>query len=350
MKKKTVLITGTGGRSVGAGILYALLHADPKVLHRWNVISADASPFAWGLYKTKCSLLLPFASDRNYIRKLKRAIQEHKVDAVIPGTNQEVEVISNNKDKLSDITVITNRKKLIPLMMDKFKLQATMNKMGISFIETRPLSEWKFTVRKYGFPVIVKPATNSGASRGLHLVGNEDEMKQLLCDTDKESCPCVQPYIGTPEDEYTVGVITDRDGSLIDSIVIKRKLTGLSLLHSRKIKNCTHAISTGYSQGFVIKHRAIQEFCENLALKLGSIGPLNIQLRMHNKKPYVFELHPRFSGTTPIRADVGFNEVDILLRNFLYGEKFSRLNYKYDVAAIRAFEHVIVPIKKIKKK
>ncbi len=58
----------------------------------------------------------------------------------------------------------------------------------------------------------------------------------------------------------------------------------------------------------------------------------------------MFDIHPRFSGTTPIRASVGFNEPDLLLRNHLFDECFGRLAYIDDVAAIRAFEHVLVPI------
>ena len=110
---------------------------------------------------------------------------------------------------------------------------------------------------------------------------------------------------------------------------MKRKLIGLSLLTSRKIGNKNAAISTGYSQGFFVKDREAQDFCEKLASDLGSMGPLNIQLRKSKGKIYVFEIHPRFSGTTPCRADVGFNEPDILLRNHLLGHKFGRLDYQY---------------------
>jgi carbamoyl-phosphate synthase large subunit len=49
-----------------------------------------------------------------------------------------------------------------------------------------------------------------------------------------------------------------------------------------------------------------------------------------------------------MRADVGFNEVDLLLRNHLFEEEFDRIPYMYDVAVIRAFEHVVVPIDKLK--
>jgi carbamoyl-phosphate synthase large subunit len=123
-------------------------------------------------------------------------------------------------------------------------------------------------------------------------------------------------------------------------------LAGLSLLTARSIAERRVALSTGYSQGFIIKNAEIQSFCERLAVQLDSRGPLNIQLRLDRgtRKPLVFEIHPRFSGTTPIRADVGFNEVDVLLRNLLFGESFGRFNYRTNVAAIRAFEHVIVPV------
>jgi carbamoyl-phosphate synthase large subunit len=126
--------------------------------------------------------------------------------------------------------------------------------------------------------------------------------------------------------------------------VIRRKLMGLSLLDVKTHGGRRAAVSTGVSQGFVVRDPEIQNFCEELAAKLGSRGPLNLQLRVHDGRIYVFEIHPRFSGTTPIRASAGFNEPDLLLRDALFGERFGRLPYTADVAAIRAFEHVLVPI------
>jgi carbamoyl-phosphate synthase large subunit len=76
-------------------------------------------------------------------------------------------------------------------------------------------------------------------------------------------------------------------------------------------------------------------------------GPANIQCRLVGDEVKVFEVHPRFSGTTSIRAMVGFNEPDILIRNYLFNESFDRLNYQTNVAAIRAFQNLIVPISEI---
>ncbi|MCS6955488.1 MAG: ATP-grasp domain-containing protein, partial [Candidatus Calescibacterium sp.] len=196
----------------------------------------------------------------------------------------------------------------------------------------------------------VKPTTNSGGSKGVWICLNEKEILEYLNENlSNIDNICVQPYIGDENSEFTVGVLSDKNGKIIDSIVMQRKLIGLSLHTQRKFENKNFAISTGYSQGFIVKDSFIQDFCEKVAAKLESKGPLNIQLRTDKNtgKIYIFEIHPRFSGTTPIRADVGFNEVDIFLRNVLFDEKFGRLNYQYNVAAIRAFQHVIVPIEKM---
>lgn len=345
--KKNILVTGTGGRSVGSGILHSLLYSDRNVAERWNVIATDADPFAWGLYKAQAGEVLPPALHPAYIEAVLKVVKKHSIDAIVPGTEIEGDVLLKNKDALKGVPLISNRKELYPLMMDKFATRDMLKEMGEHYIETLPLTQWKEIVDKYGFPIIVKPTRGTGGSKGLHIVADEKELEAVMPFINETTCPCVQPYIGNGEEEYTVGVLTDKEGQLIDSIVMKRKLIGLSLLESKKIAAQSFSISTGYSQGYIVKHAKIQEFCEALALKLNSVGPINIQLRIHNNEIYVFEIHPRFSGTTPIRADVGFNEVDILLRNHFYGEKFSRLDYQYDVAAIRAFQHVIIPIKEM---
>jgi carbamoyl-phosphate synthase large subunit len=141
-----------------------------------------------------------------------------------------------------------------------------------------------------------------------------------------------------------VGVLIDRDGELIDSIVLHRKLVGLSLGLSRVIDGRSYMLSTGYSQGIIETHPQVAEVCEALAKEIGIRGPANIQLRLDDDEAKIFEVHPRFSGTTSIRAECGFNEPDVLIGSFLLGQGSGRIHYQRDVAAIRAFQSVIVPI------
>jgi carbamoyl-phosphate synthase large subunit len=232
-------------------------------------------------------------------------------------------------------------------MLNKFATTLKLTELGLPIIPTFKVTDWKNALTRFGFPMIVKPTRATGGSKGVTLCATETELQTVLNNLPPNSSYCIQPLIGTEEDEYTVGILSDKSGSLIDSIVMKRKLVGLSLLDTKKVGDTTFSISTGYSQGYFIKHTMIQDFCEQLAISITSRGPLNIQLRIHKGEIYVFEIHPRFSGTTTMRADVGFNEPDVLLRNYLFNEEFGRLNYQTDVAVIRAFEHVVVPINKM---
>ncbi len=341
--KKNILVTAVGGRSVGSGIVHALTRTSEAVKNRWNVISSDADSFAWGLYKTQQSTLLPLGSSTDYLKALYEVITKYNIDAIIPGSEPEVNLLTKIRAQLP-VPVIGNSFELMPLMMNKFKTMEKLKELGLKLIETYPIADWERAVADYKFPFIIKPTVGTGGSKGLHFVFSVSEIETILPTLSQDACYCIQPYVGSGDDEYTVGVLSDNEGKIIDSIVMHRKLLGLSLLDSKKHNGIPYSISTGYSQGFFIKHAKIQNFCENLAMQLKSKGPLNIQLRTDGDDIYVFEIHPRFSGTSTMRADVGFNEPDILLRNILFNENFDRLNYQYNVAVIRAFEHVIVPI------
>jgi len=62
--------------------------------------------------------------------------------------------------------------------------------------------------------------------------------------------------------------------------------------------------------------------CEKIALALGARGAINIQCRVSGQKVFPFEINPRFSGTTSLRAMVGYNEPDVLIRNHVLKESF----------------------------
>ena len=341
--KARILVTGVGGRSVGAGILHALMRVDDTVRGRWEIVATDADPFSWGLYVADHKELVPMASEPGYLDRVKELITVYGLAAVIPGTEPEAALLAAHRDELP-VPVIANDARLMPLMMDKSQTEAKLRELGLSFIPSYPWDRREEAVSEFGFPLIVKPARETGGSRGVHLVINRKELAALTPFVRAECQPIIQPYIGDANAEYTVGVLSDKSGNLIDSIVIHRKLVGLSLLDSKSCGEEILAVSTGISQGYVIRNQEIQEFCEDLAKSLDSRGPLNIQLRVHDSNMLVFEIHPRFSGTTPVRASAGFNEPDVLLRNHLYGEEFSRLSYRENLMAIKAIEHVLVPM------
>jgi carbamoyl-phosphate synthase large subunit len=351
MKRRRVLVTGTGGRSVGAGVLHALTRTgDAAIAKRWEVVAASADPYSFGLYLTERRAILPLASAPDYLDRLSEVIDRHAIVAVLPGTEVEMARLAQAGGKLGPARIVANRPELMPLMLDKRELAARLGEMGVATPATAPATTLESFVRQHGLPVILKPASGTGGSRGVKIITRKHQVDSAVREQGENLRGLiVQEYVGSQDSEFTVGVLTDATGALIDSIVLQRKLLGLSLLDSVRHEGREYAISTGYSQGFIVKNERVQSACERLALLLGSRGPLNVQLRIDGDRIVVFEIHPRFSGTTPIRADAGFNEPDLLLRNFLDGETFGRIGYRTNLVAIRAFEHVLVPFAEFEK-
>jgi carbamoyl-phosphate synthase large subunit len=60
-----------------------------------------------------------------------------------------------------------------------------------------------------------------------------------------------------------------------------------------------------------------------------------------NDKVYLFEINPRFSGTTSLRAMVGFNEPDLLIRKHILNEPI-KPNFSFQYAkVVRGLDEVV---------
>jgi carbamoyl-phosphate synthase large subunit len=339
--KICVLVTGVGGRSVGHQILHALMLTGEK----YKIVAADIDSFSYGLYQTNHHYVVPPAVSTHYLPAILKIIEREQVRVVLPGSEIEVGVLAHARNALDAMgcMLVASPTDVINATSNKLVLQGWLECNGFGVPRSSTAENWKTLVSIVGFPIIAKPATMSGGSRGVAILKDEEEVSSYLSGIalTPNSIIC-QEYVGDTDSEYTVGVLVSKHGTIIDSIVIHRKLIGLSLATSRNINGRSYGISTGYSQGFVERHELLQHFCENLALRLGARGPLNIQCRVSGQEIKVFEVHPRFSGTTSIRADVGFNEPDVMIRHFVFDEEFQQLGYRSNVAVIRAFQTAVV--------
>ena len=87
--------------------------------------------------------------------------------------------------------------------------------------------------------------------------------------------------------------------------------------------------------------------CEAIALALGARSAINIQLRFVDGKAVIFEINPRYSGTSSFRAIVGYNEPDVMIRKHLLGETIEP-GFPYEEGVIlRGLDEVFVPAKEL---
>jgi len=339
-----VLVTGVGSSGVGLGILQAAIKAG------YETYATDITPYSIGLLRARKGFVVPYANEPDYLRSIRKICKRNAIRVVVPGSEPELFRLSLEQPRLQreGILLIANDHEIIRACRDKWLLFHEFRKKGVPCPDSALPAKYSEFRKKHGFPMLLKQRTGTG-SRNLFVL--KDNADYVLCAKRlvKEQIPfLLQEYVGTSSEEYTVGVVCRKDGSVIGSIAVHRLLEGLSIQQKVKAGQRMVAISTGISQGIVEENNEIQEQCERYATRLGITGPANFQGRMINGLFVVFELNARFSGTTPFRVEVGFNDVDLVIRDRL-GERVAKPHFRTGVVVLRSFENFFTSLDEIRR-
>lgn len=296
---KKILITGCGSL-VGQGIIKTILSINQK----FEIYGAEYITDTVGQYWVRKTYILPDILKKNFslnnwYSKIIKIIKLHKIDYLIPCLDYEIHIFNKIKSKIeknTKCTVIISSQEVIDICSDKWKTSEFLRKNNFIYPKSCLEKNIKSFIKKNRFPLIVKPRTSS-RSRNIFLVNNKKELKIALIKCPK---PIIQEYLFKKDNEYTCGVIIDPKKNLcLSSIVLKRNLKNGNTAKATLKKDKNNIL--------------IQDFIVKVAKKLKPFGPLNFQLCLTKKGPVIFEINPRFSGTTPLRNIFGINEVDILL-------------------------------------
>jgi carbamoyl-phosphate synthase large subunit len=334
-QKTIVMVTGVGGGGTGHELIKTLRLAD----HYW-IIGVDMTAASLGLSDVDESFLVPPASDPQYVNILLDICKRKRVMALFPGSEPELMILSKNRAMFSSISVFLpmNSVQVIERGLDKWATMTYLKDHGFPIPQTQLLKSADEIPGEFLLPAVVKPAVGGGGSNNTFLVQDIEELT-FACGylVRQGKIVLLQEYVGTPEDEYTVGVLNTLDGAFLGSIALRRDILG-GLSNRIKMPNRTGrrelsptlAISSGVSQGVIADFPEVRKACEAIADALQSQGPLNIQGRFVNGAWYTFEINPRFSGTSYMRALMGFNEPDLLICHHLLGQQIaSPVQYKF---------------------
>lgn len=319
-----VLVTAVAGGSIGEQICKALrlgrnayaLTATNTSMHLTSVVQPDHSA------------VLPSAISETYIPEILTLVKQRGIEFIIPGSEPELIVLSSNREAFSGsgARLLINSESVVSSCLDKLSTNRMLKEKGFAVPDTFSVKQpADLTKQEARFPCVVKSARGSGSAAAF-LAQTSGELQffvQYLMESG--AVPVVQEYIGDANNEFTVGVLHDPDGKLMGSVVIHRQiLSGLS--NRLRVPNRTSnsgageilALSSGITQGKIVDFPALRKQAESIAAAIGSTGPLNIQGRWDGKQFQPFEINPRFSGTTSVRAMIGFNEPEILINWHLH--------------------------------
>jgi carbamoyl-phosphate synthase large subunit len=198
-------------------------------------------------------------------------------------TEPELAVLGALIKERSDINWITAGEQVIAAGLDKLATAETIEKLGLPVPWTVPVNQG--LPRQY--PCILKNRLGSG-SRAVFIVKDEAEADYLS----KRFPDAIYQELLEPADrEVTCAVYRTKDGKVSTLQMLRRLVEG----------------TTGWAK--VINDDAISQLCKKLAEGLNLRGSMNVQLRITDEGPRVFEINPRISSTALMRHQLGFTDV-----------------------------------------
>lgn len=211
-------------------------------------------------------------------------IIENKIDVIIPGSDYDLAAFAQSRAALwaAGCKVIVSDYDLVLTCDDK--------RRTCQQLEYHNLPYPKYDVET--FPCFVKPR-NGSASRGARIAHTESDLPD-------------EPYVRQEileGDEYTCAVFCDIHGMPVGTFQAKRELKN----------GATY-------QADAVWDVEIHELLAEVGEKFKPFGPLNVQLKITERGPVIFELNCRCSGTTGMRAHFGYNEPEWMIRHFVLGE------------------------------
>jgi len=292
-----VAVTGAGA-VLGQGIIKSLKMAPCD----YEVVALDPNPLSPGLYWANSHRLIPMAKDHDYCAAIEAMLDVERPDAVLVGTDVELGIFARNRalwEARFGTRVVVSSPEIVAIADDKLATSRWLEANGLPFPTTAPGEagdEIEKLIALHGFPLIVKPRQGARAV-GVSLVHDRDGLRAAL---DGRQRLIVQQWAGPDDEEYTAGIICF-DDEVSASIVLRRDL---------RDGNTFRAYSDDYPDCVAYVRR--------VAKALQPYGPANLQFRRgHDGQFRLFEINARFSGTTPMRALLGFNEVHMVLQKLL---------------------------------
>lgn len=319
----TILVTGVGGP-----LGQAVVKAAQKSKWRCRIVGTDRTPLSVGFAWADEAHILPDCQKKDeYLQEITRLCNAHSVDLILPASESEIRVLAENAERLA---ATTNAK---PIVASPPILDVCFDKLETCrFLESHNLNRPQYAairdqqalqdlINTLGFPLLAKPCRGSG-SQGIFRVRSEEDLAYIQT---LERDYVIQELLMPDSEEYTVGVFTDCLGNQNHGICMRRDL----------------AAGNTY-RAWVTEHPAVLDQATRIVRSLGIVGPCNVQIRVTSRGAIPFEINPRFSGTTGMRAHFGYNEVEMTIRSYLLEEPLEPPQITYGTA-LRYWEETYLP-------
>ncbi|HEY6396489.1 MAG TPA: ATP-grasp domain-containing protein [Solirubrobacteraceae bacterium] len=258
-----VLLTGVGKRYdiVSAFAQHAI------------VVAADPSPLAPAQYAADHRYAVPRIDDAGYVPALRELCERHRVRAVVPLTDLDLEVLAVAREA-GELPAFVPDAEIAQATLDKYSTHLLLERLGLPTPPTVLPGEPVHT-----FPATVKPRWGSGA-RSIHRAADARAVEFFIEYIDEPTM--VQKLMDGPE--FSIDALSDLRGRCLNAIP-------RTMIESRGGESI---------KGTVIADRELIELGRRVVEALGVRGPCTIQaFRDKDVGLGITDVNTRFGGAFP---------------------------------------------------
>lgn len=345
-------IFNIGISCIGSGVGQSVINSLNLSRLPIKKIGLGTNPFAYGAYDCDAYDYTKSIYETEYIDNLIEICLKNRIDIIIPGLDDEAMIYAQNADKFNaaGIKSIFAGEELISICRDKERMSNDLNKIIDIFVKSYNKDTLIEDIRteKVKFPFIAKPR-GGFASRGIEIIRNVDDLIKI---TDEHIIQELAIPIKTdPNYHFYMSQIAQNKNPQVSEVSIQLVYNPEGLLMGRmfsynKLNNGVPIEVVPYENEYIW---SIVDKLTPTLLKMGLRGPLNIQGRLTENGLKLFEMNPRFTGITGLRALMGFNEVEACVKEWLGIDKGNnQLRFNYNRFGIRQTADKSIPIERNK--
>ncbi len=287
MPSLNVLITAASRR---VPLIRAFQRALRELGVRGKVIVTDTNALSPGVHEADRAFLVPMATDKGYLSALESICRGERVRLLVPTIDDELPLLGSAVKRFEKLgtRVAASDKRTAHICNDKL---LTCHYLASHGIPVAPAFLPGAEPRDLPFPVVVKPRVGRG-SVGVFTARTARELDFFASYVER---PVIQTFLDGPE--YTIDVLSDFAGRVL-SVVPRERIV----------------IRSGTSdRGRTVDDPGLIDLAVGCARALKLVGPANVQCRVVEGRPVVFEINPRFSGGIPLTIAAGADFPKLLL-------------------------------------
>ncbi len=314
-KQFTVAIT-----CIGSGIGQSIIHSLRLSPLPIQTIGFGNNAFANGAYDCDQHEYVPSIFAPDYIESLLEKCLQFHVNLIIPGMDLDAWILSENADRFeaSEIKILTSDKKLHSMCRNKESICKELKTVSDHFVRCYTKANFLEGIKRgeVSYPCIAKPQKGSG-SIGVKMLTNEQDFNEIVNDYFIQELV----YPNSKDANYQKFIEEVKNGRVSQlseiSIQIVTDVNGNEIGRMASRNNLKNGVPI---EIIPVDDQTIWDAVDKILprlLELGMRGPMNIQGRITDTGIRFFEINPRFTGITGLRAMMGFNEVEECVKSWL---------------------------------